>query len=313
MQAPADRPRRAQPDAVLIAGPTASGKSALALACAKATGGVVVNADSMQVYRDLQILTARPSARDEAEAGHWLYGHVDGDADYSVGRWLDDAAAALAALREAGRLPILVGGTGLYFKALTQGLAPVPPIPDAVRLKIRMDTIEDKTPVLHSRLATRDPETAFRLKPNDRQRILRALEVLEATGRPLSAWQKATGPGLIAEDRAVRVVIDTDRDSLKARIDTRFDAMIETGALREVVDLMRRGLPAGRPILKAHGVPALFRHLMGEISLSEAIEIGKADTRRYAKRQETWFRHQMADWPRAPPEAALQTILRVLG
>ncbi|MEP9377905.1 tRNA (adenosine(37)-N6)-dimethylallyltransferase MiaA [Aquabacter sp. CN5-332] len=302
----------AMPDAVLIAGPTASGKSALAVALAEATGGVVVNADSMQVYRDLRILTARPSPEDEARARHLLYGHVDGDTDYSVGRWMEDAASALAAVRAAGRLPIVVGGTGLYFRALTVGLAPVPPIPEEVRVRIRAEAEGESSGVLHSRLATQDPLTAFRLRPNDRQRILRALEVVEATGRPLAEWQGTDGTPLVSPDRSLRIVLEVDREALRARIDGRFDAMLAHGALEEVRQLADRHLPTARPILKAHGAPALTRHLAGEISLAEAAAEGQADTRRYAKRQQTWFRHQMADWQRHAPEDALPALLAQL-
>lgn len=299
----------AMPDAVLIAGPTASGKSALAISLARETGGVVINADSMQVYRDLRILTARPSEAEEREVAHLLYGHVDGSADYSVGRWVEDAAAALAAVRNAGRLPIVVGGTGLYFRVLTQGLSPIPPIPDEVRQRIRREAEAESSAILHARLATRDPLTAIGLRPSDRQRIIRALEVVEATGRPLAEWQGIGGASILSVSRCLCVVLDMDRETLRGRIDGRFDLMLEAGALEEVRALAARGLPADRTILKAHGAPALMRHLKGEISLSEAAAEGQADTRRYAKRQQTWFRHQMADWERLPVEDALPRLL----
>lgn len=303
----------AMPDAVLIAGPTASGKSALAISLAQATGGVVINADSMQVYRDLRILTARPSEAEEREVSHLLYGHVDGGADYSVGRWIEDAAAALAAVRHAGRLPIVVGGTGLYFRALTQGLSPIPAIPDAVRQRVRHEAEGESSAILHARLATQDPLTAISLRPSDRQRIIRALEVVEATGRPLAEWQGIEGEQILAPTRCLRVVLDIDREVLKARIDGRFDAMLAAGALDEVRALAARGLPRDRTILKAHGAPALTRHLAGEISLAEAAAEGQADTRRYAKRQQTWFRHQMADWDRVAVAEALPWLLARLG
>lgn len=299
----------AMPDAVLIAGPTASGKSALALALARETGGVVINADSMQVYRDLRILTARPSEAEEREVTHLLYGHVDGAAEYSVGRWIEDAAAALAAVRSAGRLPIVVGGTGLYFRALTHGLSPIPAIPAAVRERVRHEAEAESSAILHARLATRDPLTAIGLRPNDRQRIIRALEVVEATGRPLAEWQGIGGDCLLPASRCLRLVLDMDRETLRARIDGRFDAMLAAGALDEVRHLMARGIPADRPILKAHGVPALSRHLRGEMSLQEAAAEGQADTRRYAKRQQTWFRHQMADWERVAVADALTFLM----
>lgn len=299
----------AKPDAVLIAGPTASGKSALAIALAEKTGGLVINADSMQVYGDLRILTARPGPEDEARCTHLLFGHVDGDSAYSVGRWVEDAASALAAARSVGRLPIFVGGTGLYFRALLTGLSPIPPIPDDVRARIRQDAEGETPQVLHARLATRDPLTAFALRPTDRQRIVRALEVVEATGRPLAEWQAKSGAPLLEAQRTVRIVLDMDREVLRERIDRRFEDMMAAGALREVEALARRRLPSDRTILKAHGAPALTRHLDGELSLAEAIAEGQADTRRYAKRQQTWFRHQMPDWERHPPETALSAIL----
>ncbi|QIB33432.1 tRNA (adenosine(37)-N6)-dimethylallyltransferase MiaA [Ancylobacter pratisalsi] len=298
-----------RPRAVLIAGPTASGKSALALALAERTGGVVINADSMQVYRDLRILSARPSREEEARAPHRLYGHVDGAQDYSVAHWLEEARAELSLAWEAGRLPILVGGTGLYFKALTEGLSPMPAIPPEVRERVR--ALSEDAPALHARLAGLDPLTAARLRPSDTQRLMRALEVFEATGRPLAEWQRTRGtPGPLAggpsagEDDIVRLFLAADRTQLRARIAARFHAMIEAGALDEVRALDARHLPADRTILKAHGVPWLRRHLGGEIGLDAAIEGGVLDTRRYAKRQDTWFRHQLTGWTAMPPAEA---------
>ncbi|MEP9347697.1 tRNA (adenosine(37)-N6)-dimethylallyltransferase MiaA [Xanthobacter sp. KR7-225] len=309
--------RQKAPKVVLIAGPTASGKSALALALAERLGadgrGVVLNADSMQVYGDLSIITARPSVADLGRAPHRLYGHVDADTDYSVGRWSDDAKAAITALRGAGRTPILVGGTGLYFRALTQGLAAVPPIPAAVRERVRAWAESLANAAVHARLLARDPETAARLNVNDRQRVLRALEVLEATGRPLARWQADAQPPFLAPEDCVRLVLVAQRDELRRRIDARFHQMLDQGALAEVAALAARRLDAARPVLKAHGVPALMRHLSGELGLDAAAAEGQADTRRYAKRQDTFFRHQMADWRRATPEAALGALLEELG
>lgn len=298
---------------MLIAGPTASGKSALALALAERTGGVVLNADSMQVYKDLHLLTARPSAAEAARAPHRLYGHVDGAADYSVGHWLADAAAAIAAARDDGRLPILVGGTGLYFRALTLGIADIPPVPPAVRAAVRGDAEGMATAALHARLASVDPEAAARLAPADRQRILRALEVEAATGRPLSHWQTQAGVPLLPADDCLKLVLEVERDALRARIDARFCAMLEAGALAEVAALAARRLDPARPVLKAHGAPALTRHLSGAMTLEAAIAEGQSDTRRYAKRQVTFFRHQLPDWPSASPEAALETLVPGLG
>lgn len=302
-----------KPEAVLIAGPTASGKSAVALALAERTGGVVINADSMQVYGDLRIITARPTVAEEARVPHRLYGHVDADADYSTGRWLDDALATLASARAEGRLPIFIGGTGLYFRVLTQGLAAVPAIPEALRATLRNDAEALADMALHQRLALRDPDGAARLAPADRQRVLRALEVVEATGRPLSAWQQEQGPAPLAPERCARLVLEVEREPLRARIDARFDAMMAAGALEEVATLAARRLPHERPVLKAHGVPALTRYLASEMTREAAIAEGQNDTRRYAKRQVTWFRHQMADWPRAHPEGALDHLLAALA
>jgi len=295
---------------VLIAGPTASGKSALAVALAERVGGTVLNADSMQVYADLAVLTARPTAADMAGVPHLLYGHVDADTDYSVGRWAKDAIAAIARVRAEGRLPILVGGTGLYFRALTAGLADIPAIPDAVRAEVRGAAEDLDNAALHALLATRDPEMAARLNPNDRQRILRALEVMAATGRSLSLWQRGdAAPPALPLAHCVTLVLEADPAVLRARIDARFRAMIAAGALEEVRALAARRLPPDRTVLKAHGAPALTRHLAGEISLEDAIAEGQADTRRYAKRQRTFFRHQMKDWPRATPDSALEVLL----
>ncbi|MFG1426703.1 tRNA (adenosine(37)-N6)-dimethylallyltransferase MiaA [Roseixanthobacter glucoisosaccharinicivorans] len=298
-----------KPSAVLIAGPTASGKSAVALALAERMGGVVINADSMQVYGDLRVLTARPSREEEARVPHRLYGHAAANDDYSVGRWLADVIAAIATARQEGQLPIVIGGTGLYFRALTQGLVAIPPIPPQMRTAIRAAAEGESAPVLHSRLATLDPETAFRLSPNDRQRILRALEVVEATGRSLAAWQRSTQPPALAPEGLVQRVLHLDREVLRRQIDRRFEAMMEGGALEEVERLAARHLAADRPLLKACGVPPLMRHLAGDLSRADAITQGQTDTRHYAKRQETWFRNQMPDWPRTSPQAALDGLM----
>jgi tRNA dimethylallyltransferase len=301
-----------RPKAILIAGPTASGKSALALALAERVGGAIVNADSMQVYRDLRILTARPAAQDEARAPHLLYGHVDAAENYSVGRWLADAAAALAEAGQAGRRPIFVGGTGLYFKALTRGLSSIPPVPREVRERVRGEAEGVAAPDLHARLARGDPRTAAALRPSDRQRIIRALEVLTATRRPLAEWQEQPGTPLIAQADTVPVFLAVDRSELHRRIDARFDAMLRDGALDEVRALAARKLDPRLPAMKAHGVPWLLRHLAGEISLAQATAGGKADTRRYARRQETWFRHQLPDWPWIEPAQAFEYVCRKL-
>jgi tRNA dimethylallyltransferase len=290
--------------AVLIAGPTASGKSAFALELAQKMGGVIVNADSMQVYRDLRIITARPTPEEEADVPHLLYGHVDAAVNFSAGSWVTDAAAALAQARAQHRLPIFVGGSGLYFKALTRGLSAVPPIPPTIRDAVRARLERDGVEALHAELALRDPQSAERLKPRDRTRIARALEVVEATGRSLTSWHRDGLPPLLPPGQFSALFLEPDRDELYARIDARFDAMLAAGALDEVAALASRKLDPLLPAMKAHGVPALIRHLKGEFSLDEAVVIGRADTRHYAKRQFTWFRHQLPEFEWVKPEAA---------
>ena len=290
--------------AVLIAGPTASGKSALALELAQKTGGVVINADSMQVYRDLRVLTARPAHDEEAVVSHRLYGHVDAAVNFSAGHWVADAAAVLAEVRAQNRLPIFVGGSGLYFKVLTRGLSAVPPIPPAIREGVRARLERDGVEALHAELAQRDPDTAERLKPRDRTRIARALEVVEATGRSLTDWHREGLPPLLPSQQFSALFLAPDRDQLYARIDARFDAMLKAGALEEVTALSARHLDPLLPAMKAHGVPALIRQLRGEITREEAAESGRANTRQYAKRQFTWFRHQLPEFRWVKPEEA---------
>ncbi|WP_024339626.1 tRNA (adenosine(37)-N6)-dimethylallyltransferase MiaA [Bradyrhizobium japonicum] len=296
--------RRPTGKAVLIAGPTASGKSALALELAHATGGVVINADSMQVYRDLRIITARPTEDEEARAPHRLYGHVDAAVNFSAGAWVADAAQALEQARIEGRLPIFIGGTGLYFRALTAGLSVVPPIPAEVREDVRARLERNGVEALHAELAVRDPLAAERLKLRDRTRIARALEVIEATGRSLLDWHREGQPPLLPKDSFRAVFLAPERNELYARIDARFDAMLGAGALGEVERLAARHLDPLLPAMKAHGVPSLIRHLRGELSLGEAAAIGRADTRHYAKRQFTWFRHQLPEFEWVRPEEA---------
>jgi tRNA dimethylallyltransferase len=290
--------------AVLIAGPTASGKSALALQLAQMRDAVIINADSMQVYRDLRIITARPTVDEEARVPHRLYGHVDAAVNFSAGSWVADAAVALAEVRAQNRLPIFVGGSGLYFKALTRGLSAVPPIPVDIREGVRARLERDGVEALHAELARRDPASAERLKPRDRTRIARALEVVEATGRSLTDWHRDGLPPLLPQGAFNALFLAPDRDQLYARIDARFDAMLSAGALEEVAVLAARHLDPLLPAMKAHGVPALLRHLKGEITLEEAAAIGRGDTRHYAKRQFTWFRHQLPEFAWVKPEAA---------
>jgi tRNA dimethylallyltransferase len=289
---------------VLIAGPTASGKSALALELAARTGGVIINTDSMQVYRDLSIITARPSRDEEARVPHRLYGHVDAAINFSAGSWVSDATTALTEARAQNRLPIFVGGSGLYFKALTRGLSAVPPIPADVRESVRARLAQNGIEALHTELGTRDPASAERLKPRDRTRIARALEVIEATGRSLLDWHKEGLPPLLPSGEFNALFLAPDRDQLYGRIDARFAAMLSAGALDEVARLASRQLDPLLPAMKAHGVPALIRNLNGEITLEQAAEIGRADTRHYAKRQFTWFRHQLPEFEWVRPEEA---------
>ena len=305
-----DRPPKR---AVLIAGATASGKSALALVLAEALGGTIINADAMQVYRDLRIVTARPTPAEEARVPHLLYGHVDAAENYSVGRWCVDASAALAAVERAGRLPIFVGGTGLYFKALTRGLAAVPPIPSQVRAAVRERLKHEGIAALYAELSARDEATARRLMPADRARVTRALEVVLATGRSLADWHREGMKPALDPQFAVKIFLDVNRAELYQRIDRRFDAMVASGALEEVHALGKRGLDSALPAMKAHGVPWLIRHLNGEIDLPAAVDAAKRDTRRYTKRQATWFRHQLPDWTWIAPETALGETRRALG
>jgi tRNA dimethylallyltransferase len=302
-----------KPQAILIAGPTASGKSALALELAEKLGGVVINADSMQVYRDLRIITARPTPDEEARVPHRLYGHVDAAENYSVGRWCVDVQAALVEAQQAGLVPIVVGGTGLYFKVLTQGLAAIPPIPAAVRAAVRERLETDGVAALYAELQRRDPDAAQRLKAGDRARIARALEVIEATGRPLAEWHGEGMQPILDPAQAAKVFLVPERVELHRRIDARFDAMLAAGALDEVRKLAARGLDPLLPAMKAHGVPWLIRHLHGDIGLEEAADGGKRDTKRYTKRQVTWFRHQMPGWRWVSSGEALAEVEKLVG
>lgn len=283
-------------DAILITGPTASGKSATALALAKALGGTVINADSMQVYRELRVLTARPCAADLLAVPHRLYGTVGGEEAYSVGRWLGDAASAIEESRAEGRMPILVGGTGLYFKTLLEGLAPVPDIPSETREAWRARAADCAPAELHSELAARDPIMAARLPSTDPQRIVRALEVIDATGVSLADWQGTAGSPIVRSDAVLKLVVAPERETIYAAIDGRFDRMLEEGALDEVAALMALQLDEGLPVRRALGVRELGAHLAGSLSLNEAAARAKTESRRYAKRQMTWAKRFMADW-----------------
>jgi tRNA dimethylallyltransferase len=298
--------------AVLIAGPTASGKSAFALEFAQTHDAVIVNTDSMQVYRDLRIITARPTLQEEATVPHRLYGHVDAAVNFSAGSWVTDAARVLAEARAQNRLPVFVGGSGLYFKALTRGLSAVAPIPAGIRESVRARLERDGVAALHAELARRDPVSAERLKPGDRSRIARALEVVEATGRSLTDWHSDGLPPLLPPGEFSALFLSPDRDQLYGRIDARFEAMLAAGAPEEVAALAARNLDPLLPAMKAHGVPGLIRHLRGEITLAEAADIGRADTRHYAKRQFTWFRHQLPEFKWVKPEEAARWLSTVI-
>jgi tRNA dimethylallyltransferase len=297
-----------EPEIILIAGPTASGKSALALELAAKLRGVIVNADSMQVYRDLRIITARPTARDEARVPHRLYGRIDAAENYSVGRWRTEAAAALETTKRYGRAAIVVGGTGLYFNALTRGLAAVPPIAAEIRDAVRGRLDSEGVNALHAELMQRDPAAAARLMPGDRARITRALEVVLGTGRSLLHWHEEGNAVSVDAARAAKIFLMPDRDALMRRIDERFDAMIAAGAIDEVRALSARNLAADLPAMKAHGVPWLIRHLRGEISLDEAAQGAKRDTRHYTRRQATWFRNQLPDFVWVEPGQAFAAV-----
>jgi tRNA dimethylallyltransferase len=292
------------PKAILIAGPTASGKSAAALALARRLGGTVINADSMQLYRELRVLSARPSEADEAAVPHRLYGAVPAREAFSVGRWLEAARAAIAEARVEGRVPILVGGTGLYFKALIEGLAPIPDIPAEVRAHWREASERLGAAALHRELRARDPAMAAKLRPSDPQRIVRALEVIDATGISLSEWQGAAASPVLAEREVARLVVAPEREPLYAAIDARFDRMIASGAIEEVGALVALGLDQGLPAMRAHGVRELAAYLAGTVSLEEAVAKAKTESRRYAKRQMTWARRYMAGWEWFPDQVS---------
>ena len=299
-----------QPKAVLIAGPTASGKSAAALTLATALRGSVINADSMQIYRELAILTARPGERDMSIAPHRLYGTVSVTEAYSVGNWLADAEAAIEEAQDEGRVPILVGGTGLYFKALLEGLAEVPDIPDEIRGFWREQTQTIGAKGLHEALAARDPTMAERLRPSDPQRIVRALEVIDATGVSLSEWQDGSASPVLGPEGLLKLVIAPEREPLYASIDARLDSMVENGALEEVRALLALGLDEALPVMRAHGVRELAAYLAAASSLEAAIAKAKTESRRYAKRQMTWARGYMADWEWFPDADAAADAMR---
>jgi tRNA dimethylallyltransferase len=295
---------------IIVAGPTASGKSALALRLAESEGGLIINADSMQLYRDLPILTARPAPEDEARAPHRLYGILDAADPASVGRWLELAAGAIGEALAEQRPAIVVGGTGLYLHALLHGLAPVPDIPTAIRKIARARLAELGPSALHAELAGLDPAMAARLRPTDRQRLLRAYEVVVGTGRSLAAWQETPPVRVTLPARRLGLALVPSRAALYARIERRLRDMIERGALEELRALHRRSMPADLPLMKAVAVPELLAHVSGRVDLETAVERAVTQSRRYAKRQLTWLRHQL---PELRPVAAFGESLEPRG
>ena len=287
-------------DAVLIAGPTASGKSAMAAELAEHFHGAVINADSMQVYAEAPILTAQPDAAAKARAPHLLYGHVPAREAYSVARYGEDAARALAEAKAMGRLPIFTGGTGLYFMALTEGLAEIPPIPPEVREGARSLLTQIGVAALHARLAADDPKTAARLKPSDPQRVLRAYEVWQATGRPLADWQEQPGAPVLKNMRLAKFMANPQRALLPARIEQRFRRMVDQGAAQEAACL--KNLDPALPAAKLLGLKQVLAWSEGRLGREEAIALAVTATRQFAKRQLTWFRNQMGDYVRIDPD-----------
>src|SRR5215831_11985359 len=281
--------------AVILGGPTASGKSALALKIAAVFDGVVINADSMQVYRELPILTAQPTSAARNLAPHRLYGFLDATERCSAGRWADLARGEVAAALAAGRLPIVVGGTGLYLRSLLAGLAPMPPIPPTVRAAAQQRLAELGKAAFHAELSRRDPAMGGRVRPSDAQRMVRAWEVMEATGRSLADWQSEPDRPLTENERPVTLVLAPDRVQLYAACDARFRAMVEHGAVAEAERFAALGIDPSLPAAKSLGLRELIGCVRGETSLETAVAAGQQATRRYAKRQMTWFRHQLPD------------------
>lgn len=291
------RPHPIRPKLALIAGPTASGKSALAMALAEAANGIVINADASQVYRDLRILTARPSPEDEARIPHRLFGHINAAEACSAARWAVDARAEIDAVHGAGKLPILVGGTGLYIRTLLDGIAPVPEIDPEVRAAIRQMPVSET----HAALVREDPAAAARLAPADTARVARALEVIRSTARPIAEWQGAREGGIADRVTLAPLILLPDREALFARCDARAAAMLEGGAIDEVAALLARAIPADAPVRRAIGVPEIAALLSGDATLDETLAAIRRATRQYAKRQYTWFRRQPpAGWRRTP-------------
>ena len=299
--------------ALLIAGPTAAGKSALASRLARELGGAVINADSMQVYREWRILTARPTESECRAVPHRLYGHASIRESYSVGQWLRDLRETLAELETLGLFPIVVGGTGAYFRALTGGLAEIPPADPAIRRDVEEEFAESGLPAMAAALATRDPATADAIDLRNPRRVARAWEVLRQTGLGLAEWRTHTPPPLLPPSATVQVVVAPPRSIVAERISLRFDAMMEEGAMEEAEDVFALGLPQSLPGMRPLGAPELFACLAGRIQLEDAVEAAKSATRRFAKRQMTWFRNQMPDWSWTDAAGVEQAAAYILG
>lgn len=297
--------------AILIHGPTASGKTALAIEVARRLGGEVINADSMQVYRDLQVISARPTEEEMDGVPHHLFGHVDAATRYSTGEWLEAARGIIKKLERQNTHAIFVGGTGLYLLALTQGLSDIPPVPDEIRAEVKVITETEGADGLRARLMPHDPDLAERLGSGDKQRLARAYEVWLATGRPLTDFQTERQPPVLQDGSWIGYALTPPRAALYKKIDRRFEGMLMQGAMAEARALVARQLDPELPAMKAHGMPWLAAFARGEMSAEEAAENAKRDTRRYAKRQFTWIGRQFPFWPRIPsPE--LSDRLRVI-
>ncbi|WP_337660587.1 tRNA (adenosine(37)-N6)-dimethylallyltransferase MiaA [Anderseniella sp. Alg231-50] len=297
--------------AILIAGPTASGKSAVAMDVAERLNGVVINADAMQLYADLNVLTSRPSRADEARVPHRLFGCAPAAEAWSAGRWLEAASAEISATWQAGKVPVIAGGTGLYFKVLEEGLSPVPAVPDDIRDHWRERLQREGACTLHAELARTAPDDAARIEAADGQRVVRALEVLQATGKQLfDHFAAARQTSVLANAEVRRVALMPPREDLYRSCDARFEVMLECGAMGEVERLLTQRLAPDLPAMKAIGVPALAAHLADEVPLKDAVGLAQKQTRNYAKRQMTWIRNQMTDWPKVDtPEQALEVLL----
>lgn len=297
--------------AILIHGPTASGKSALSVALAKRLGGEVINADSMQVYRDLRVISARPAAAEMGGVEHHLFGHIAASERYSTGKWLEDVKPVIAKVQRRGKVPIIIGGTGLYHLALIDGLSEIPPVPEDIRSDVNEIFKAGGVHALREKLEHVDRETAERLGEGDKQRLSRALEVWLATGKSISSFQGKKGRPILGEGEWLGVALTPTRSRLYARIDRRFEGMLMEGAMEEARGLAGQGLPDDLPAMKAHGIPWLIAYLRGEMSAESAAENAKRDTRRYAKRQFTWIGRQFPFWPRIP-SLSIEDRLRVI-